>query len=231
MKKHFVFFLLCSGYALISTAQLTYKDVAGIFYNRCTQCHHENQHAQSMLNYSETYTWINSIRADLTSGKMPPWPPDTLYTRFLHERLITPTEKNAILSWISSGAQMGDTTQAPPVPVYTTHHLYGTPDLILKVPAFASNATSADAYDCFALPTGLTTDRYLRAFEIIPNNPAILHHTVTNVDTTGTVATDVSGGCFSEPGQFSIGGYVPGTAPTVFSGQAPLKIGIRIKAG
>lgn len=215
-----------------SQAQLVYKDVAGIFYQRCTGCHHPDGGAPfSMINYSETYPWASLIQTDLNNGKMPPWPPDTTYTRFLHERIITQTEKNDILSWINSGALKGDTTQVPVAPVYYKHKLNGAPDLILKVPAFASNATSSDVYNCFAVPTTLAQDRILRAWEIVPNNPSLIHHTVVKVDTTGSVTSNTTGGCFSEPGDFGIGGYAPGTPPVVFPGQAPLKCGIRIKAG
>jgi len=220
-----------AGISLSSFAQLVYKDVAGIFYNRCTSCHHENQHPQSMMNYSETYPWVASIQADLNSGKMPPWSPDTTYTRFIHERIITTSEKSAILSWINSGAQKGDTTLVPPAPTYTQYKLNGTPDLILKIPTFTSNATTSDAYNCFAVSTGLTADRIIRAYEVIPGNAPIVHHVVLKVDTTGTVTSDLSGGCFTEPGNFDIGVWAPGGAPTIFPGQAPLKMGIRLKAG
>jgi len=222
--------LLITATSLTASAQLVYKDVAGIFYNRCTSCHHENQHPHSMMNYSETYPWAAAIQADLLSGKMPPWSADTTYTRFLHERIITKSEKNAILSWINSGAQKGDTTLAPPRPTYTKYQLNGKPDLILKIPTFASNATTADVYNCFSLPSGLTTDRIMRAVEIVPGNPNIVHHVVVSVDTTNTVVSDLSGGCFNQPGDFEIGGYAPGSPPIVLPGQAPLKMGIRIKA-
>src|ERR1035437_4226332 len=132
MKKVYTIFIFV-GIAFTASAQLVYKDVAGIFYNRCTSCHHENQHPQSMLNYSETYPWVASIKADLNSGKMPPWSPDTTYTRFLHERIITSSEKTAILSWISTGALQGDTTLAPPAPTYSQYKLNGVPDLVLQI--------------------------------------------------------------------------------------------------
>ncbi len=54
---------------------------------------------------------------------------------------------------------------------------------------------------------------------------------VVNVDTTGAVASDLSGNCFTISGQFGIGGYAHGAPPTVYPGQAPLKAGVRIKAG
>ena len=228
MKK--LYTLLFAATASLSVSAQDYKDVAGIFYSRCTSCHHENQHMQSMLNYSETYPWITKIQTDLTIGKMPPWSPDTNYTRFLHERTMPLVERNAILNWISAGALKGDTTLAPPAPTYTKYELQGTPDLILRIPAFASNAGTSDVYDCFAIPTGLTADRIIRAYEVIPGNAAIVHHVVVKVDTVGNVNSDLSGSCFTEPGNFDLGVWAPGSAPTIFPGQAPLKMGIRLKA-
>jgi FlgD Ig-like domain len=229
MKKIIAAFFI-SFISINVHSQLVYKDVAGIFYNRCASCHHQNQHAQSMMNYSETSSWAASIQTDLNSGKMPPWSADPTYTRFLHERIIPLSEKNALLNWISSGALKADTTLAPPPPTYTQYQLNGTPDLVLKIPPFASNANAADTYNCFSLPSGLTTDRVMRAMEIVPGNPGIVHHVVVSVDTTNTITDDLSGSCFTQPGQFGIGGYAPGSPPVVFPGQAPLKMGIRIKA-
>ena len=52
---------------------------------------------------------------------MPPWTPDTTYTRFLHENKITPVEKASILSWIAGGTLKGDTSLAPPPPYYSPY--------------------------------------------------------------------------------------------------------------
>ncbi|MBK5284508.1 MAG: T9SS type A sorting domain-containing protein [Bacteroidia bacterium] len=161
---------------------------------------------------------------------MPPWPPDTNYTRFLYERIITQSEKTAILNWVNNGCQQGDTSLAPSAPVYAQYQLYGTPDIELTIPVFTSNANTNDAYNCFSLPSGLAQDRWLRAYEIIPGNSSIVHHVIVNVDTVGSTTNDLSGNCFNAPGNFGLGGYAPGAAPTVFPGIAPLKAGIRIKA-
>ncbi|MEI6488035.1 MAG: T9SS type A sorting domain-containing protein [Bacteroidota bacterium] len=212
-------------------AQTVYKDVAPIFYSRCTSCHHENQHAPSMMNYSETIALSYSMMSDLMTNKMPPWPPDTSYTRFEHEHIITTSEKNAIINWISNGGLAGDTTLAPPPPVYSPFQLNGTPDLVLRTGMFTSNAGSTDAYNCFSIPTNLTQDRILRAYEIVPGNVPIVHHVVVNLDSMGTTSSSLSGTCYTITGDIGIGGYAPGAPPTVFPGQAPLKAGIRIKAG
>ena len=87
---------------------------------------------------------------------MPPWTPDTTYTRFCHERTIGPGEKQAILDWISHGAQQGDTTLAPPIPSYPQYQLYGTPDLILQIPTLQVMPSSTDSYVCFSIPSTLS---------------------------------------------------------------------------
>ena len=234
MKKIYLPFL--TSFLLLSTtisfAQTDWKDVAPIFFARCTSCHHPGGNPQAQYTtYSSTIPWLTPMTTYLTSGYMPPWSPDTNYTRFSHERIISVSEKNAILNWISGGALQGDTTLAPPIPLYPQYQLYGTPDQIVQIPTFTSNAYTQDSYVCFAVPSNLTQDMYLRAYEIVPGNVSIVHHVVVNVDTTGTVTSDLSGACYSEPGQFSIGGFAPGAGPTIFPNSSLIKAGIRIKAG
>jgi hypothetical protein len=228
-KKIFIglFILLPS----LSFSQVVFSDIAGIIYNRCGSCHNANTHAASFEGYTQVFQNAYYIHAFLSINKMPPWSPDTTYSRFTHERIITATEKQAILDWIDQGLQPGDTTLAPIPPTYPQYQLYGTPDLELSIGAFSSNAISTDAYNCFSLPTGLTQNRIIRAFEIIPGNQDIVHHAIVNVDTIGNTTNDLSGTCFNPTGDFSIGAYAPGSAPTVFPSSGPLKMGMTLKAG
>ncbi|HXB39304.1 MAG TPA: FlgD immunoglobulin-like domain containing protein [Bacteroidia bacterium] len=223
--------LVCFAFILFEgKAQVYYENIAQIYINRCTSCHNQYGHA-NMIGYTNAVANAPNTLAYLQTGYMPPWPPDTTYTRFTHERLITTAEKNSIINWINGGKLYVDTTLAPAFPTYSKYKLLGTPSLVLQIPVFASNASNADKYNCFALPSGLAQDEVLRAFEIVPGNPTIVHHVVVNVDTTGSIASDLSGNCFTEPGQFSIGGYAPGGEPLIFPGVSPLKLGMRIKAG
>ena len=175
-------------------AQVIYKDVAPIFYNRCSTCHHAGSQAPYLNYYSSISGYLGLIQNDLTIGKMPPWPQDTTYVRFTHERIITLSEKTKILNWISAGAPYGttlaDTALAPPAPYYPNTKLNGTPDLILTIPSYTSTATTTDKYICFSIPTGLTQNRILKAYEIIPNNATIIHHAVVNIDTMGTTTSE-----------------------------------------
>jgi Secretion system C-terminal sorting domain len=216
----------------VATAQAqVYKDVAPILIANCTGCHHTGGAMFSLTKYSEVVANAGAIKADVQSGRMPPWPPDASYRKFTHERVLTTAEKNAIVSWINAGTPAGDTTQAPPVPVYKKQELNGTPDLIIKAPKFTSTAVTNDEYYCLSVPSGLLQDRIVRAYEFIPGNPGIIHHSVISIDTTGTSVSDLSGGCYNDQGQIILGEFAPGTGPTVFPGAAPMKLGMNLKAG
>ena len=231
MKKIFTI-LLATSPIYVLRSQTTYKDVAGIFYARCTSCHHTGASHYPFINYTQTSIMATSILNDLNTGKMPPWNADTSYTRFQHERIITFSEKTKILDWIAQGVLKGDTTLAPSAPVYSSQYqLVGTPDLVLSIGTFTSGASFSDKYYCFSMPTGLTQDRILRAFEIVPGNKAIVHHAVITADTTGAYVSDLSGGCYNIPGNMGIGTYAPGSKATLFPSQAPVKAGMYIKAG
>lgn len=211
---------------------LTYKDVAGAFYKSCTSCHHEGANHFSFVNYTKTNSYKNLIQNALNTNKMPPWKADTTYTRFRHERLISATDKANILNWIATGATKGDTTLAPAQPVYPPkYQLVGNADLTLSIPTFTSFATSSDIYVCFSIPSGLTQDRIVRAYEVVPGNAPIVHHAVITADTTGAYVSDLSGVCGNIPGNLEFGTYAPGTQAKIYPSQAPLKTGVRLKAG
>lgn len=113
MKKQLFYFLFSLSIVSQLNSQVTYKDVAGIFYARCTSCYHTGASDFPFMNYTQTKSMASLIQFDLNTNKMPPWSADTTYTRFQHERIITSSEKQKILSWIAGGALKGDTTLAP----------------------------------------------------------------------------------------------------------------------
>ena len=232
MKKQLFYFFLAFIFFNQANSQTFYKDVASIFYARCTSCHHTGASHHPFMNYTQTSAWASSIQYDLTTNKMPPWNADTSYTRFQHERIITTSEVQSILGWISGGALKGDTTLAPPAPIYSSNYeLVGNADLTLSIGTFTSTSTNSDKYFCFSIPSGLTQDRIIRAFEVVPGNKAIVHHAVITADTTGNYTSDLSGNCYNIPGNLGIGTYAPGSKATVFPSQSPLKAGIFLRAG
>ncbi|MCB0402799.1 MAG: T9SS type A sorting domain-containing protein [Flavobacteriales bacterium] len=212
-------------------AQTTYNDIAPALYNNCTSCHRPGGGAPfSMLSYNDISPWTTAIQTVLNNGDMPPWAADTSYLHFSNERFISQADRDTILAWISDGALQGNPSLLPPPPNYPQYQLNGTPDTIISLPAFYSNAGANDAYNTFVIPLTLTQSRFIRAIELVPNNPALIHHAIINADTAGKVATDTSGNSYTILGDISIGTYAPGTRPVIFPGSAQLKMGVAIPA-
>jgi hypothetical protein len=229
-KLGYLFMILCAFRPDVK-AQLTYKDVAPIFIQRCAGCHHQGKVFPYFTNYSTTSLYKGLITHDLQTEKMPPWPADTTYTRFAHERIIPQPEKTKVLNWLAAGAPRGDTTQAMLAPAYSVNQLSGTADLVLRVPDYVSTANYADKNVCFSFPTGLMEDRVLRAYEIVDGKTHIAHHVMISVDTIGTSTTDLSGLCSISSIGFILGGWAPGSPPVVFPAKDSVKFGITIKSG
>jgi hypothetical protein len=82
------------------------------------------------------------------------------------------------------------------------------------------------------MPTNLTSDKKIRGFEVVPGNHVIVHHALVYLDATGTYKTDTSGGVCTGPTRGLIGGYVPGSPPTIFPTNGDdFNLGFEVKAG
>jgi len=211
------------------------EDIAPIIYENCSGCHHTGGIGPfSLVSYNDVFTNKTAVDYSISNGNMPPWPPDTSYSRFSHERVLSSDEIFKIQSWVANGAPQGDSTLAPAYPTYVTSGpTLGVPDLTLSAPVYVSNAVNHDDYVCFVIPSGLLQNRKIRAVEVEPGNPEIVHHTLVYIDPSATYQTDTSGHCMG-PTSFSsklIGEYAPGSLPTIFPGNNNLAFGVEIQAG
>lgn len=237
MKKAFILITLL---LIIHQAftQTWSNDVAPIFYNKCTSCHHQGGIAPFPLTtYQETSPMAAAIYAAISPGathQMPPWPPDNNYQQYLHDRALTTAEKTTLFNWLNNGFPEGNAAQTPPPPVYNLGSILGNGDLTVKMPNYVSNASAQyDDYVCFAVPTNLAQTRTIKAVEVVPGNMEILHHALIYIDHNGVESTNTSGFC-SSPSSAStklLTAYVPGSGPLVFPSAAPLKLGVDISPG
>ena len=213
-------------------AQTTYNDIAPILYKNCTSCHRPGGGAPfSMLSYNDASPWSTSMMLALQHGDMPPWSADTSYVHFVNERPISQVDKDAILDWVFDGALEGDPTQLQPPPVYPKHLLNGTPDTVIQMTRFYSNAGATDAYNIMVTPLALGQTRYIRAMELVPTDPTLIHHSLITADVLGGVQIDTGGSAFTNPqGSIAIGTWAPGSLPIVYPNSPPLKMGIELPA-
>ena len=230
--KYFTFFLfLIHSYftSLTAICQNTYADIIPILHEKCAPCHRDGGGAPfSVLNFDEVYSNLPAIYHEVSEGSMPPWAADTSYVHFINERVLTENEKERLLNWIVELAPLGDTTHLPVAPIFPSTRLNGTPDLILNSPTFTVNAVNQDVYNSVVVPTGISSERYIRAIEIIPENPELAHHIVINADESGVVSDDLSGNSAILFGDIMVGSYAPGSNPIVFPNAPELKMGIKL---
>ena len=229
--RSLIFLTLCFLSLNIVLAQTTYTDIAPILFEKCAQCHRDGGGAPfSVLEYDETFIYRSSIYHEVSEGYMPPWAPDTSYMHFIDERILTQSEKEAILSWVDDYALPGDTSELPPLPEFSSYILNGEPDLIINTPVFASNAFEEDAYNTLVIPSGLESERYIRAIEIVPENPELTHHVLFNADYSGVITQDLSGSSANLVGEIYVGIYTPGGNPIIFPNTSELKMGVKLPA-
>ena len=172
--------------------QVTYHNqVAEIIRNECIDCHRPGGGAPfPLLTYDDVAKRADQIVEVVSSGFMPPWPPDTNVNSFLDERSLSKSEIESLRTWAANGASEG----TPNDIVGTTLDFekesrwsLGKPDLIVsfeqpyEVPAEASE----DIYRNFVIPIPVSESRYVEAIEIRPSNLQVAHHLFVRIDQSG----------------------------------------------
>lgn len=237
MKLKLLLATLLLSLSLMAQNNTWSDNIANIVYGKCATCHHPGAIGPfSLMSYNDAVAAASGILDAVTDNRMPPWPPDTSYRKFAHQRALTIQQKSALLDWINNGLPAGNLANAPTPPVFPVGSAVNqTPDLVAQMPVFTNYAASDDIYQCFVIPSGQTTSKYIKGFEVIPGNRQMVHHVLVYADTTGTCATldaqDPNTGYLSFGGVGAssaqlIGLWVPGAEPQFY----PNGMGLRLPA-
>ncbi len=164
------------------------QDIAPLVYSHCTTCHHPGGAGPfSLLTYPDARRWVPQMVIVTQSRFMPPWLPEPGYGDFADVRRLSDRERALIQTWAKSGMPQGDPAAAPAPPHYDSVWLLGKPDLILKVARpFTLQAGGTDVFRNFILPYPLQKTHYIRAMEIVPGTPQIVHHANVIIDRTAS---------------------------------------------
>jgi Flp pilus assembly protein TadD len=164
------------------------KNIAPILYKDCTTCHHPGGAGPfSLLTYQDATRRGPQIATVTQSRYMPPWLPKPGYGDFRDERRLSEQDIATIARWVREGMPSGDLAAAMPAPKYNNTWQYGTPDLVLTVERpYTLPASGTDAFLEFVLPYPLKQTHYIRAMEIHPGNPQVVHHANIVVDPTAS---------------------------------------------
>jgi Tfp pilus assembly protein PilF len=183
------------------------RDVAPIIFAHCTTCHRPGEAGPfNLASYSDVRKRASQV-AEVTQRRyMPPWLPAPGHGEFVEERRLTDAQIAVIGEWVRQGAPEGDAADLPPVPQFPQGWKLGPPDLLVtlpepyELPAEAPSPTAGettgggpggDVYRNFVIPvpppppgSGDAT-RYVRAVEMRPGNPKVVHHAFLLVDAEG----------------------------------------------
>lgn len=189
------------------------RQIAPILYDHCSSCHHPGGAGPfSLLSYADARRWGTVMQNVTQSRFMPPWLPAPGYGNFADNRRLPDEDLRLIKEWVEAGMPEGDPAEAPRPPVYSKDWQLGPPDLILKVMSPTQvPASGPDLFRNFILPVPITQTKYVRAMEIKPGAPRVVHHANVIIDRTASLRRQ-------HPNDWQQG--IPGMEVTFDSGSA-----------
>jgi hypothetical protein len=194
--------------------------IAPLLKAKCVQCHTRGGIGPfPMSSYEKISGWAGMIREVLVTRRMPPWQADPHVGKFGNDFSLSPESTRLLVNWLDAGAPRGAGIDPlagyqPELPEWKL----GTPDFVINIPAQSVAAEGVFDYRYVTVEVPNTEDVWLRATEIVPGNPRVLHH---------ILATTIQPGQDRNKGGKSLTGYAPGMGPD----QLPKGIGIRLVSG
>jgi len=165
------------------------RQIAPVLYKNCASCHHTGGSAPfALTSYAEARRWGATLDSAVASRYMPPWLPEPGHGNFADSRRLSLDEIALIHHWVDSGMLEGDPAEAPPAPVYKGEWQLGPPDLVLEVDSpMQVPASGTDLFRNFILPLPLKESKWVRAMEIRPGSPRVVHHANLILDRSGSL--------------------------------------------
>ncbi len=169
--------------------ELSYdRDIAPIIAENCAECHRQGGIAPfAMDSKLAVKGWSPMIREVVMTRRMPPGQIDNKVGHKMRNQMnLEDDEMQKLVSWINAGANTDSETDPLtelewPDTKWTLAEMLGEPDLIIKVPPQPVPATGVVDYRNIPIDLGLTEDRWVRASEVSPGSPEVLHHIITTV--------------------------------------------------
>jgi tetratricopeptide (TPR) repeat protein len=179
----------------------------------------------SLSTYADAHDRAQLIAAATRERRMPPWLPEESDFPFADAPRLSDREIAVLARWAEQGAIMGDAVAAQAPSTGPGQWTMGEPDLILEMnEPYLVPAGAGDIFRNFVLPVSLRETRYIRAVDVQPGDPGIVHHVVMAVDPTATSRQEdesdegagfdgmFSRGAARPPAGFFVG-WTPGRVP------------------
>lgn len=163
-------------------ADVTYSNqIARILNRHCVECHREGQIGPFPLtSYEEVVGWSDMIREVVQERRMPPWHADPAHGEFSNDARLSEDERGQIFRWVQEGAPEGDPAELPETPQFAEGWMIPEPDVVLYMDdePYTVPAEGTVDYVRFVVDPGWEEDKWIKAIEPRPGNPAVVHHIV-----------------------------------------------------
>lgn len=160
------------------------KDIAPIIAENCANCHREGGIAPFAMDSNlAVQGWSPMIREVVMTKRMPPGQIDNkVGHKMKNEMNLNDEEIQKLVRWVNAGAKVDSENDPLAALVWpTTKWSLGEPDLIIQVPEQAIPATGVVDYMDIPIDLALQEDVWIKGSEVVPGDPAVLHHIITTV--------------------------------------------------
>ena len=168
------------------------QDVFPLLRDHCGSCHVPGGPApMSLMTYGAAMPWAESIREELTAGRMPPWPVDATSPTIIPPvglairggHAISSHDLDVIVVWASGGTPQGDPDAKLPEVTFHPAWKLGPPDLKIQMDAAHTVGPSAvEEVRDFILPTNLTDTKWIKAADLMPGTAAIVRDAIISIE-------------------------------------------------
>jgi peroxiredoxin len=191
---------------------VTYCDqVVRILQRRCVECHRPGEIGpMSLAGYDDVVGWGDMMLEVIDQGRMPPWHADPGHGSFKNERHMLADEIELLREWVAAGLPYGDVSDLPPpLPPAERWRLSQPPDAVfsMRTRPYRVPAEGVVDYQYFVVDIELTEDRWVKAAQVMPGTPAVVHHAIVFIRPPDEHPMDGLGW---------LAAYVPGQRATVF---------------
>jgi hypothetical protein len=163
-----------------------YDDVVPVLDQHCTRCHQDDAIAPMTFGtYEDARQWGPAMVAAVEARTMPPKArtiTDGSCGTFADGGWLTDEEVAAFVDWAAS-----DYPEGTPVARTLPPKRELTGDVVtVRTPEFAPEPVGSaqarfDEYRCFPITLDNTEDVFVTGYDVVPGNPAIVHHLIGNL--------------------------------------------------
>jgi hypothetical protein len=198
------------------TSKYTYNDdVFPILRDKCARCHVAGGVApMSLMTYDEAFPWAESIRAELVANHMPPWNAEEGFGALKAAHTLSPRELDIILTWATGGNPRGQIDQKLPPIALKNDWTMGAPDLALPLPSeFTVAADKIEDWHEFVVPLTTTSERWVRAVDLLPGTPSIVRSATISVAGSSRASSSAEASASSPVPEHVLARWLPGQDP------------------